>query len=116
MGNDAEIIWGAVIDDQVGDEMRVTVIATGIGDNGDADIAKDQSQPKDVVHEFKPRGKVRDITPEDMQSGTRMTGKGKVEPEAVTEKEQDGKVHRHYGLFIDQEDLEIPTFLRRSAD
>jgi cell division protein FtsZ len=31
VGEDAEIIWGAVIDDDMGDEMRVTVIATGIG-------------------------------------------------------------------------------------
>ena len=31
VGDDAEIIWGAVVDDTLGDEMRVTVIATGIG-------------------------------------------------------------------------------------
>ncbi len=29
---EANIIWGIVLDDQLGDEMRVTVIATGIGD------------------------------------------------------------------------------------
>ena len=31
VGEDADIIWGTVVDDSLGDEMRVTVIATGIG-------------------------------------------------------------------------------------
>ena len=31
VGDEADIIWGAVLDDSVGDEMRVTVIATGLG-------------------------------------------------------------------------------------
>jgi cell division protein FtsZ len=30
--DEANIIWGAIIDDNMGDDMRVTVIATGIGD------------------------------------------------------------------------------------
>jgi cell division protein FtsZ len=31
VGDDAEIIWGQTFDDDLGDEMRITVIATGIG-------------------------------------------------------------------------------------
>ncbi len=31
VGDDAEIFWGTSLDDSLGDEMRVTVIATGIG-------------------------------------------------------------------------------------
>ena len=31
VGEDAEIFWGTSVDDSLGDEMRVTVIATGIG-------------------------------------------------------------------------------------
>ncbi len=116
VGNDAEIIWGAVIDDEVGDEMRVTVIATGIGEKDIPEAVEEEYHPKDVIREFKPRGKVRDITPEDMQQESRFSGQGRIEPEAIVESDQDGKVHRHYGLVIDQEDLEIPTFLRRSAD
>ncbi|MEA3232942.1 MAG: cell division protein FtsZ [Thermodesulfobacteriota bacterium] len=118
VGNDAEIIWGTVIDDQVGDEMRVTVIATGIGGSeaADADKVEEVYRPRDVVKEFKPRGKVRDITPEDMHRGTRLNGQDQIEPEEVMEQDVDGKIRRHYGLVIDQDDLEIPTFLRRSAD
>ena len=33
---DANIIWGAVLDDSLEDEIRVTVIATGFGDEGGA--------------------------------------------------------------------------------
>lgn len=116
VGNDAEIIWGTVIDDQVGDEMRVTVIATGIGGSEEADKIEEVYRPKDVVKEFKPRGKVRDITPEDMHRGTLLNEQDKIEPEEVMEQDADGKIRRHYGLVIDQDDLEIPTFLRRSAD
>ena len=32
VSEDANIIWGAVIDDKMNDEMSVTVIATGFGD------------------------------------------------------------------------------------
>ena len=31
VGEDAEIIWGTVVDDSLGEEIRVTLIATGIG-------------------------------------------------------------------------------------
>jgi len=31
VGDDAEIIWGQTFDEDLGDEMRITVIATGIG-------------------------------------------------------------------------------------
>ncbi len=116
VGNDAEIIWGAVIDDQVGDEMRVTVIATGIGEDEQADEVEESDFSAPVVKEFKPRGKVRDITPEDLHRKVRMNSHGDIEPQEVIAEEQDGKVRRHYGLVIDPDDLEIPTFLRRSAD
>ena len=32
VGEDAEIIWGQSFDDDLGDEIRITVIATGIGE------------------------------------------------------------------------------------
>ena len=32
---DAEIFWGVVFDDNADNEVKVTVIATGIGSNGD---------------------------------------------------------------------------------
>ncbi|MCB0363347.1 MAG: cell division protein FtsZ, partial [Bdellovibrionales bacterium] len=39
---DAEIIFGAVIDEEMGDEVRVTVIATGFGEDNQTNIVSDQ--------------------------------------------------------------------------
>lgn len=98
VGEDAEIIWGAVIDDNLEDEMSVTVIATGIG-NG---------------HGL--RGKVRDITPADLRTAVNYD-----EPTFVRRKEavneSGGAVYKGYkGIIIDNDDLDIPTFLRKKAD
>ncbi|MBU0768046.1 MAG: cell division protein FtsZ, partial [Proteobacteria bacterium] len=54
VGEDADIIWGTAVDDSIGNEMRVTVIATGI----------DSGPDKSIKNEL--RGKVRDITPDDI--------------------------------------------------
>ena len=105
VGEDAEIIWGQTIDDTLGDEIRVTVIATGI--NGGAE----------PVIEGPTRGVVRDITPEDLQT----VGGNLEEPTYVRQKEAVGEsaggTYRGYkGLVIDNDDLDVPTFLRRQAD
>jgi cell division protein FtsZ len=38
VGEDADIIWGTAVDDSIGNEMRVTVIATGIDSGPDTSI------------------------------------------------------------------------------
>lgn len=109
VGENAEIIWGTVIEDNIGDEMRVTVIATGIGaDHPVEDITSENDQLR--------RGKIRDITPADLQQATDLD-----EPTFLRQKEAVGESHggtyRGYkGIVIDNDDLEVPTFLRRKAD
>ncbi len=49
VSEDANIIWGAVIDDKMQDEMSVTVIATGF--NGDGQIAKKKLENESVIVE-----------------------------------------------------------------
>ena len=44
---EANIIFGAVIDDALGDEARVTVIAAGFDDVKATSPSMDQSQPRD---------------------------------------------------------------------
>ena len=106
VGEDAEIFWGTSVDDKLGDEMRVTVIATGIGQEKEM-----TAQPSQQL-----RGKIRDITPEDL---------GKVidydEPTFIRQKravgESSGAVYRGTGgSVINDNDLDVPTFLRRKAD
>ena len=109
VGDEAEIIWGTVIDDKLGDEMRITVIATGIGG---------EPEKKEVINikDTPLRGKIRDITPADLNSAIDYD-----EPTYIRRQkavgESGGAAYRGYkGLIIDNNDLDIPAFLRRKAD
>ena len=108
VGDDAEIIWGAVVEDSLGEEMRVTVIATGIGGVAEPSILEKSS-------ERSLRGRVRDVTPDDLQNAVDYDQPTFIrQQEAVGEAE--GGTYRGYkGIVIDN-DLDVPTFLRRKAD
>ncbi len=107
VGEEAEIIWGAVIDDDMEDEMRVTVIATGIG--GDAEVRTGRREPG-------LRGKIRDITPADLQTAVNYDEPTFIRRQQAAN-ESAGSSYRGYrGIVIDKEDLEVPTFLRKKAD
>jgi cell division protein FtsZ len=49
VSEDANIIWGAVIDDKLDDAMNVTVIATGF--NADGQVAKKKLEEESVIVE-----------------------------------------------------------------
>ncbi|OQX64054.1 MAG: cell division protein FtsZ [Desulfococcus sp. 4484_241] len=95
VGDDTEIIWGQTIDETLGDEMRITVIATGIGADGDS------------VVDIK-RGRIRDITPADLENISVST----------LEKPTFRRVQEASGESSgsSEDDLDIPTFLRKKAD
>ncbi len=107
VGEDADIIWGTAVDDSIGNEMRVTVIATGI----------DSGPETSIKNEL--RGKVRDITMDDINDAVDYD-----EPTFIRRKhavgESSGSTYRGYrGIVIDNADianLDVPTFLRRKAD
>ena len=107
VGETADIIWGTVIDDTLGDEMRVTVIATGIDSN-----------PQSAT-EPELRGKIRDITFDDLNDAVNYD-----EPTFIRRRkavgESSGATYRGYkGIVIDNNDLtdlDVPTFLRKKAD
>jgi cell division protein FtsZ len=96
---DANIIWGTVLDQSAGDELRVTVIATGIGEI--------DARPKPdlgVIH-----GSRRE---DDLDIPTFLRRNRKSE-------DSRGELSRpmsYKDLPIDEDELEIPTFLRRQAD
>jgi cell division protein FtsZ len=68
VGGEAETFWGTAMDESLGDQMRVTVIATGIGEK---DAIVEPTEPvqdrlKGAGKAGQPlRGKVRDVAPED---------------------------------------------------
>ncbi len=109
VGDDADIIWGAVIDDNLAEEMRVTVIATGIGAVPESKVSPKQDK-------FSPRGKLRDVTAADLQNAVDYDAPTFIrQQEAVGE--SSGATYRGYkGIVIDNNDLEVPTFLRKKAD
>ncbi|HUV77429.1 MAG TPA: cell division protein FtsZ [Desulfobacterales bacterium] len=107
VGKDADIIWGTAVEDSIGDEIRVTVIATGINSGPETGIKNEL------------RGKVRDITIDDLNDAVDYD-----EPTFIRRKhavgESSGATYRGYkGIVIDNadlSDLDVPTFLRKKAD
>src|SRR5256712_3097141 len=87
---DANIIFGAVIDDGLKDEVRMTVIATGFSEKREASM---------------PGGKVVDL-PRGSRSPT-LAGTGAWRRRDLRADGDDG---------LDGGDLDVPAFLRRQAD
>ncbi|MDH3962238.1 MAG: cell division protein FtsZ [Deltaproteobacteria bacterium] len=96
---DANIIWGTVLDQSAGDELRVTVIATGIGE---VDV-----RPKPDLGVI--QGSRHD---DDLEIPTFLRRNRKIEDNAT----EHSRPMSYKDLPIDEEELEIPTFLRRQAD
>ncbi len=131
VGDDAEIIWGQTFDDELGDEMRITVIATGIG--------TEEAMIEDNIHRFDPaqqpaaypasagavneartlssqaiaRGVVRDPTEEELMNWNQSETPIVQHKKAVGD---DDMAHDYVSIPFDNNDLEVPTFLRRKAD
>ncbi|MBI9074259.1 MAG: cell division protein FtsZ [Desulfatibacillum sp.] len=118
-GDDADIIWGCVVDESMGDEVRVTLIATGIGSDSPRGmkqpipIGEPRSTQDDAI-----RGKLRDVTPADLDNTldldepTFMRGR---QQRAVGESAR--SMYRGYkGLISEDDDLEQPTFMRKEAN
>jgi len=107
VGENADIIWGTVVDNTLGDEMRVTVIATGLNSGPESEMENEL------------RGKIRDVTFNDFNDAVDYD-----EPTFIRRKEavgeSSGATYRGYrGIVIDNNDLndlDVPTFLRKKAD
>jgi len=109
---DAEIIWGMVFDDNMDDEMRITVIATGIGGRRDRKVIN-----------------LRDLNPEETQEGWTVRLKDDLDKPTFQRRlagENDDMLTKETRLnsgkkgilhkLFQKEDLEYPTFLRKQAD
>jgi cell division protein FtsZ len=119
VGEEAEIFWGTSVDDSLGDEIRVTVIATGIGTEAESCRTKDKDKERDKKVVQPLRGKVRDVTPADKERGDIVSDFD--EPTFIRNRravgEDSGALYRGVGrMALDDTDLDVPTFLRRKAD
>jgi cell division protein FtsZ len=110
VGDDAEIIWGQIFDDTLGDEMRVTVIATGIGSS---EMIPGRRRLTAL------RGRLRDIIPSDKdnvidyEEPAFIRKQVKADAASVPVSDMDGSFKIN---IQDEDDLDVPTFLRRKAD
>ena len=107
--DDATVVVGTVIDPNMSDELRVTVVATGLGDGTPAGKAQAPSLVK-VVHR-KADGDV------DYRELERPTVKRAGEQAEPGHRKAVGQSHASPAEYDrDLEYLDIPAFLRRQAD
>jgi len=109
---DAHIILGMAIDPSMGDELRVTVIATGIGR---------MEQPQKVgssvqQRRIKAEGIVPELNYDYLQIPTVVRHRAVRDNNHDEQPKKRTFLRRLTGAASDEEDLSIPTFIRRQAD
>ncbi len=117
---DANIIWGMVIDPEMKEEIRVTVIATGFGKAEEKRFEKSNLNrfKKIYTPSFAPKDQDREIPPFSFT----MKEKHQDIPTFIrrfkaTERYDELKLDEAYDLPAeDQDRFDIPTFLRKQAD
>ncbi len=108
---DANIIWGAVFDEDAGDEIRVTVIATGIG--ADA-VSREETIVTPIAELVRKRQDAgRDEHDQQLLISAYRDLKNRNGGSKRSEKQDSGK--RSFDE-INWDRYEIPTFIRKKAD
>lgn len=106
--DDATVVVGTVIDESLGDEIRVTVVATGLGER------KAAERPTKVVDNTRGAGNVTDYR--SMDKPTAMRRREAAAPQQPQRSVEQGGLARAVGADADMDYLDIPAFLRRQAD
>jgi len=96
---DARVIWGLVFDESMGDSVRITVIATGFGDEA-AKSEQKQEKPEKARREnlFLENGTIPAFVKKNVKIDYR-----EAKP-------------KHASIDLDDDRYDIPTFLRKQAD
>ena len=122
VGHEANIIWGTVLDDNLGDEMRVTVIATGFNTGSppqpNANISYSKFTPEPTVSTDIPAF-IRKIESENTELDTEEVPEEKLgkKPEEKLGKKPEKKPEEKPKIdTISLNDLQYPTFLRRQKE
>jgi cell division protein FtsZ len=108
---DANIIWGMVIDETMQEELRVTVIATGFGKVEEKVVATPSPIASTVINRFKKIAPISVTTKENRDIPAFMR---RVK---VSERFDELKLEESGEFPVeDEERFDIPTFLRKQAD
>jgi cell division protein FtsZ len=124
---DANIIFGAVVDESMGDEVRITVIATGFGESVAARPARRPPVEDAVADDSGESLRGLDVAPDGRpirRHGLREVDEFELEVPTWQRRQQAAPVaaerpsaaKRSNGYDADDADFDVPTFLRRSAD
>ena len=110
---DANIILGISIDENLGDEIRVTVIATGIGKIEQTQKAEGPRGPK-----RRGEGLVPELNYDYLQIPTvvRHRSARTVDAQAMDQPKRRSLLQKLTGVTAEDEDLSIPTFIRKQMD
>lgn len=103
---DANIIVGLVIDESLGDKIKITAIATGFGDN-----FENKRRAKETLS-ARPEPMMRSTAKVDYDTPTHIRNQ-QIGSMGMKQRETPS---RNRDLFVDDEQFDIPTFLRRRVD
>jgi len=104
--DDATVVVGTVIDPDMSDELRVTVVATGLGDAEASALSRPQAQEPQPVRLV--NSDIVDPTPADYRDMD--------SPTVIRRDRQSAKTYVDAAQEKDMDYLDIPAFLRRQAD
>ena len=110
-GDGANVIWGMVIDDEMQDDIRVTVIATGF--NKEAQIADQLQRPKKEHEKLQTN---EDFTPTELDKPTFKRENKKIDPFERSGHLQIFELNETDDVPQKLDNLDIPTFLRKQID
>ncbi len=102
---EANIIFGAVIDESLNDDVRVTVIATGF----EVPLSAGGEEPSNMVE-------IKAYAAKAAERGGFLRKRGAVGSEASDEQLRLRDLEQLRSRDLDEDELDIPTFLRRQAD
>jgi cell division protein FtsZ len=119
--DDANIIFGAVIDESMGDEVRITVIATGFGEHAQA-----AEKPRPAAREIRGSGPVaaaadgrpvrrHGLLQED-ELDVPTWQRRRQDPPVAAARNAQRQAPQPAPAEEPAEDYDVPTFLRRGAD
>lgn len=108
--DDANVIFGVAWDNTLGDDIRITVIATGIGPKQDAVTTR----IVDIAEETKPLPNLEDVALDREREFEKPVYERKKGVISYFKKSRTPEYDK--ALFGEDEDLERPTFMRRQAD
>ncbi|MBA4395527.1 MAG: cell division protein FtsZ, partial [Desulfobacca sp.] len=100
---EANIIWGTAIDESMGDELRVTVVATGINPKEEKVII-DLDRMRPSFPELKTERSEDRETPTFVRKGKEID---QYSPKRTAKRPE---------YYFDEEELDVPTFIRKAAD